>query len=49
VIKTMQDALSDLKSGQLRLPEGTLNFAQLTDLLGLSKWHGVDDRFGDQP
>lgn len=48
VIKTMQDALRDLKAGTLELPPGTLNFQQLTELLGLPKWRAIDERFGDK-
>ena len=45
VIKTIQDALNDLRAGTLQLPEGTMNFAQLTELLGLPKWREIDDRY----
>jgi 2-methylisocitrate lyase-like PEP mutase family enzyme len=46
VIKTIQDALEDLKAGTLQLPEGAMNFQQLTELLGLPKWRAIDERFG---
>jgi 2-methylisocitrate lyase-like PEP mutase family enzyme len=45
VIKTMQDALKDLRAGTLQLPEGTMNFQQLTELLGLPKWREIDEKF----
>jgi 2-methylisocitrate lyase-like PEP mutase family enzyme len=47
VIKTMQEALEDLKAGTLQLPAGTLDFAQLTELLGLAKWRSIDERFSE--
>jgi 2,3-dimethylmalate lyase len=46
IVKTVQDALNDLRAGTLQLPEGTMNFQQLTDLLGLPGWSQIDDRFG---
>ena len=49
IIKAMQDALADLRANTLKLPEGTMNFQQLTEMLGLPKWRAVDQQFGDQP
>ncbi|MCW2389629.1 2-methylisocitrate lyase-like PEP mutase family enzyme [Sphingobium sp. B11D3B] len=45
VVKSMSDALEDLRSGTLHLPEGTMNFGELTDLLGIRQWGDIDDRF----
>jgi 2-methylisocitrate lyase-like PEP mutase family enzyme len=46
IVKATGEALADLRAGALSLPPGTMNFAELTELLGLPKWRGVDDRFG---
>ncbi|PQA87651.1 isocitrate lyase/PEP mutase family protein [Hyphococcus luteus] len=46
VVKTVCDALDDLRQGTLELPEGTKNFAELTELFELSKWRDIDDKFG---
>lgn len=46
VVKCMSDALEDLRSGKLHLPEGTMNFGELTNLLGIRQWGQIDDRFG---
>jgi 2-methylisocitrate lyase-like PEP mutase family enzyme len=46
VVKTIEDALTDLRQGTLVLPQGTMNFGELTEFLGLDKWRGVDERFG---
>jgi 2-methylisocitrate lyase-like PEP mutase family enzyme len=48
VIKSMQDALKDLRAGTLQLPAGTMNFGELTEMLGLSKWREIDQTFGEQ-
>ena len=45
VVKTIEDALADLRKGTLRLPEGTMDFRELTEFLGLEKWRGIDERF----
>ena len=45
VVKTIEDALSDLRKGTLRLPDGTMDFRELTEFLGLEKWRGIDERF----
>ncbi|MEO6341315.1 MAG: isocitrate lyase/PEP mutase family protein [Caulobacteraceae bacterium] len=45
VVKTIEDALADLRQGTLRLPEGTMDFRELTEFLGLEKWRGIDERF----
>jgi 2-methylisocitrate lyase-like PEP mutase family enzyme len=47
VVKTVEDALRDLRSGTLELPTGTKNFKELTDVLGLEKWREVEERFSD--
>ena len=47
VVKTVEDALHDLRAGTLELPEGTKNFKELTDLLGLDKWREIEERFSD--
>lgn len=46
VVKTMCDALADLRAETLELPEGTMNFAELTELFELSKWRNIDNAFG---
>jgi 2-methylisocitrate lyase-like PEP mutase family enzyme len=46
VVKTIEDALADLRRGTLKLPEGTMDFRELTEFLGLQKWRGIDERFG---
>jgi 2-methylisocitrate lyase-like PEP mutase family enzyme len=46
VVKTIEDALADLRKGTLALPPGTMNFGELTEFLGLGKWRDVDERFG---
>ena len=45
VVKTIEDALADLRKGTLRLPEGTMDFRELTEFLGLETWRGIDERF----
>jgi 2-methylisocitrate lyase-like PEP mutase family enzyme len=45
VIKTMTDALNELRTGQLMLPPDVPNFQELTEMLGLSKWRDIDNRF----
>lgn len=45
VVKTIEDALKDLRAETLELPEGTLNFGELTELIGLAKWRDIDKRF----
>jgi 2-methylisocitrate lyase-like PEP mutase family enzyme len=45
VVKTIEDALADLRRGTLNLPEGTMDFRELTEFLGLDKWRGIDERF----
>lgn len=45
VIKAMTDALEDLKAGTLNLPEGTMNFGELTETLGLDRWRAIDERW----
>jgi 2-methylisocitrate lyase-like PEP mutase family enzyme len=45
VVKTIEDALADLRRGTLKLPEGTMDFRELTEFLGLEKWRGIDERF----
>ena len=45
VVKTIEDALADLRQGTLRMPEGVMDFRELTEFLGLEKWRGIDERF----
>jgi 2-methylisocitrate lyase-like PEP mutase family enzyme len=45
VVKTIEDALADLRRGTLKLPEGTMDFRELTEFLGLEKWRGIDEKF----
>jgi 2-methylisocitrate lyase-like PEP mutase family enzyme len=45
VIKTMTEALRDLREDKLKLPHGVPSFVELTDMLGLSQWAAIDDRF----
>jgi 2-methylisocitrate lyase-like PEP mutase family enzyme len=47
VIKTMTDALNELRTGQLMLPPDVPNFQELTEMLGLSKWRDIDNRFSN--
>lgn len=47
VIKTIEDALRDLKAGTLQLPEGTMNFGELTEFLGLPTWREIDEKFSN--
>ncbi|MEP7312570.1 MAG: isocitrate lyase/PEP mutase family protein [Pseudomonadota bacterium] len=46
VVKTIQDALRDLRAGTLQLPEGAPNFQQITEVLELPRWGQIEDRFG---
>lgn len=46
VVKTIEDALADLRKGTLALPPGTMNFGELTEFLGLGRWRDIDERFG---
>ncbi len=43
VVKTIEDALRDLKSGTLKLPDGTKDFRELTELLGIEKWRRIEE------
>jgi len=46
VIKSMTDALESLRAGTLQLPPDTMNFAELTQMLGIARWGAIDDKFG---
>ena len=47
VVKGIQEGLDSIKSGNLVFPEGAVDFRELTSILGIEKWAGVDEGFGD--
>jgi 2,3-dimethylmalate lyase len=46
VTKTMQTALADLKSGELKLVGTGAPFEEYTKIVGIERWRDIENRFG---
>jgi len=46
VTKTMQVALADLKSGELKLVGTGAPFEEYTKIVGIERWRGIEQKFG---
>lgn len=49
ITKTMQQALADLKSGELKLVGSGTPFEEYTKIVGIERWRSIEDRFGRKP
>ena len=45
--RTIRDTLADIKSGELALANTGLSFPEYLDIVGMPRWAGVEDRYGD--
>jgi 2-methylisocitrate lyase-like PEP mutase family enzyme len=48
VTKTMQMALADLKSGELKLVGTGTPFEEYTQIVGIERWRKIEERFGQK-
>ena len=48
VTKTMQMALADLKSGELKLVGTGTPFEEYTKIVGIERWRGIEDKYGSK-
>jgi 2,3-dimethylmalate lyase len=49
VTRTMQMALADLKSGELKLVGSGTPFEEYTKIVGIDQWRGIEEKFGQRP
>jgi len=47
IVKTMQLALADLRSGEMRLVGSGANFDDYLKVVGIDRWRAIEDAFGE--
>jgi 2-methylisocitrate lyase-like PEP mutase family enzyme len=47
IVKTMQAALADLRSGEMRLVGTGANFDDYLKVVGIDQWRAIEDTYGE--